>query len=399
MSASAKLGDRSLFPTLAPAAYLNHAAISPPSTAVQEAVAGSLTRYAAQGVGAFMTYLEQREALRATLASLVGAQTEEIGFVANTTSGVTFAAMSFPWERGDTVVLLDGEFPANVTPWQQASDLYGLNIERIPAAHFGSPDPGQGLAALDTVLRRGAKLVAVSAVQFQTGLRMPLTAISALAHRHGAAVFVDSIQACGAVPMNFAALGVDLATCGGHKWWMGLEGTGFVYVRDTWAKKLRPRLAGWLSHEDGLGFLFDGPGHLRYDRPIKKNASMAEGGAYNTAGFAALGASVGLIESLGIDAIYAHIQAYHDALEPKLVELGLVSRRSPSPGERSGILAFDVPAQHRVTTLPERLLARGVAVTIPDGCLRFSPHWPNALDEVDRVVEAVEACLAEANGS
>ncbi len=395
MSASAKLGDRSLFPTLAPRAYLNHAAISPPSTAVQAAVMESLQRYAAHGVGAFTTYLEQREALRATLASLVGAQTDEIGFVANTTAGVTFAAMSFPWEAGDTVVLLDGEFPANVTPWQQAADLYGLKIERIPAAHFGSPDPGQGLASLDAALRGGAKLVAVSAVQFQTGLRMPLMAIAALTHRHGAAVFVDAIQACGAVPLNFDALGIDLATCGGHKWWMGLEGTGFVYVREAWAKRLRPRLAGWLSHEDGLGFLFDGPGHLRYDRPIKQNASMAEGGAYNTAGFAAMGASVGLIEHLGIEVIYDHIQAYHDALEPKLVDLGLVSRRSPSPGERSGILAFDVPAPHDVSTLPDRLLAHGVAVTIPDGCLRFSPHWPNALDEVDGVVEAVAACLPE----
>lgn len=392
----ATLGDRSAFETLQAKAYLNHAAISPPSRVVMDAVSTVVQDYAVRGVGAFMTYLEQRERLRARLATFIGAQTDEIGYVANTTSGVVFAAMCFPWERGDGVVLLDGEFPANVTPWQQAAAMHDLRIDRIPVSQFGSPDPGQGLAALDSALRAGAKLVAVSAVQFQTGLRMPLRAISALAHRHGAAVFVDAIQACGSTPFDVAAMDVDLATCGGHKWLMGLEGTGFVYVRQSWAERLRPRLAGWLSHHDGLGFLFDGPGNLRYDRPIKRNASMSEGGAYNAVGFAALDASLGLLEQLGVEAIAAHVQRYHDALEPRLSALGLCSRRSPSPGERSSILSFDVPDHVDCTALPALLGERKVAITLPDGLLRFAPHWPNALDEIDLVVDAVDDALKAA---
>jgi selenocysteine lyase/cysteine desulfurase len=399
MAPTATLGDRSLFPALQPKAYLNHAAISPPSAPVQDAVAACLQHYTEQGMGAFMTYLEQREGLRASLASLVGAQSDEIGFVPNTSWGVVFAAMCFPWERGDGIVLLDGEFPTNITPWQQAAELYGLKITRIPAAHFGSPDPGQGLAQLDAALRDGAKLIAVSAVQFQTGLRMPLMAISALARRHGATTFVDAIQGCGVVPLDFEALGVDLASCGSHKWMMGLEGAGFVYVRREMGPRLRPRLAAWLSHQDGLGFLFDGPGHLRYDRPLKQDASMVEGGAYNTLGFVALHTSLQLIESLGVPTIYEHVQRYHDALEPKLTALGLTSLRSPSPGERSGILAFEVPEAGEPTRLPERLAARGVSASYPDGRLRFAPHWPNALDEVDLVAAAVADALAEAKGS
>ena len=396
MAPTAILGDRSLFPTLEPTAYLNHAAISPPSSVVQDAVADCLRHYTAQGMGAFMTYLEQREGLRSSLASLVGAHADEIGFAPNTSWGVVFAAMSFPWERGDGVVLLDGEFPTNVTPWQQAASLYGLELHRIPAADFGSPDPGKGLAQLDAAFKAGAKLVAVSAVQFQTGLRMPLMAMSALARRHGASVFVDAIQACGVVPLDFERLGVDLAACGSHKWMMGLEGAGFVYVRRALGPELRPRLAAWLGHRDGLGFLFDGPGHLRYDRPLKTDASVIETGASNTLGFAALGASLSLIQSLGVEAIYDHVQAYHDALEPRLTALGLTSLRSPSPGERSGVLAFDVPEAFAPTELPAKLAARGISASLPDGRLRFSPHWPNALAEVDRVADAVREAIAEA---
>ncbi|MCR9163094.1 MAG: aminotransferase class V-fold PLP-dependent enzyme [Nannocystaceae bacterium] len=392
----ATLGDRTLFPSLTPKAYLNHAAISPPSSVVQDAVAACLRHYTEEGMGAFSTYLERREDLRADLAALVGAQPDEIGLAPNTSWGVVFAAMCFPWEKGDGVVVLDGEFPTNVTPWQQAAELYGLRIHRIRAADFCSPDPGKGLAQLETALRAGAKLIAVSAVQFQTGLRMPLMAISALTHRSGAAVFVDAIQACGVVPLDFERLGVDLAACGSHKWLMGLEGAGFIYVRRALGPQLRPRLAAWLSHQDGLGFLFDGPGHLRYDRPLKTDASVIEGGAYNTLGFVALQASVGLIRSLGVNTIYDHVQAYHDALEPKLSALGLTSLRSPSPGERSGVLSFDVPEAFEPTRLPERLAARGVSVALPDGRLRCAPHWPNALGEVDLVAGALEEAIAEA---
>lgn len=396
MAPTATLGDRSLFPDLSPKAYLNHAAISPPSAPVQAAVAQCLSQYTQQGMGAFMTYLEQREVLRASLATLVNVQPGEIGFVPNTSWGVVFAAMSYPWETGDGVVLLDGEFPTNVTPWQQAASLYGLDIHRINAADFGSPDPGNGLAQLDVALRAGAKVVAVSAVQFQTGMRMPLMAISALAHRHGASVFVDAIQGCGVVPLDFEKLGVDMASCGGHKWMMGLEGSGFIYVRESLGPRLRPRLSAWLSHQDGLGFLFDGPGHLRYDRPTKTDASMVEGGAYNTLGFVAMHTALDLIQSIGVQDIFAHVQRYHDALEPKLTALGLTSLRSPSPGERSGVLAFDVPEAFEPTKLPERLAARGVSASIPDGRLRFAPHWPNALEEVDVVAAAVADAIGEA---
>ena len=209
-------------------------------------------------------------------------------------------------------------------------------------------------------------------------------------------MFVDAIQGCGVVPLDFEELGVDMASCGGHKWMMGLEGCGFVYVRDRLAHRLRPRLSAWLSHQDGLGFLFDGPGHLRYDRPFKTNASMVEGGAYNTLGFVAMHTALGLIQSIGVDKVFTHVQSYHDALEPRLTALGLTSLRSPSPGERSGVLAFDVPQDFEPTALPERLAIRGVSASLPDGRLRFAPHWPNALDEVDIVADAVAEAIEEA---
>lgn len=388
-----RLGDRSLFPTLEARAYLNHAAISPPSQRVHAAVLEVITHYAAQGMGALFRWLEQRERLRGQLAALVGADSDEIGYVANTTAGVRAVALCVPWTPGDRVVVLAGEFPANVTPWQRAAELYDLRLQWLRAQDFLGPS-GTGLQALEDALRQGVRMVAVSAVQFQTGLHMPLREIGALCRQHGAELFVDAIQGCGVVPIDVEALQIDYLACGSHKWLMALEGVAFLYVRREQAAALRPVVAGWLSHEDGLRFLFEGEGHLRYDRPIRARADFVEGGAAPGILLAALEAALEPIAALGVPAIFEHVQAYLDGLESGLVQRGFQSQRSSLVEQRSGILAVHPPPGVDLLALHAGLMQRGISCTTPDGHLRFAPHWPNSLTEVDVVLDAIDEALA-----
>jgi selenocysteine lyase/cysteine desulfurase len=391
----AKLGDRSLFPKLEARAYLNHAAVSPPSVAVRRAIEALLSDYERLGVGGVPLWVEQRARLKQKLAELVGAEPADLGFVSNTTRGVTDIALCLPWKRGDRVIVFEGEFPANVTPWQRAADVFELDVDMLPLADYGEGvEPG--LQRLASELERGARLVAVSAVEFSTGLRMPLAKMSALCHKHGAELFVDGIQACGAVPLDVRASGIDYMSVGSHKWLMGLEGAAFVYARSSCARALRPCVAGWLSHEEATRFLFEGHGHLRYDRPIKKGADMLEGGATNSAGLASLEASLDLIRPLGPERIFEHVNRYLDALEPALVERGFTSRRAPQTERRSCILSLEPPPGVSIVTLRRELVERGVSCTMPDGLLRFSPHWPNSLDEVPFVLDAVDASVRAA---
>jgi selenocysteine lyase/cysteine desulfurase len=388
------LGDRSLFPDLADRVYANHGAISPPSLPVRNAVAEVLTSYATAGAGAFPRWAAQRVELRAKLGRLVGASGEDIALMPNTTSGMVGIALCFPWRRGDRVILFEGEFPANVTPWQRAAEMFGLEIGWVPASTFAESHEA-GMARLQRELERGARLAAVSAVEFQTGLRMPVEEMAVLCHAAGAELFVDAVQACGAVPLDLGSAGIDYAAAGAHKWLMGIEGTGFLYVRPPLAEALRPNLAGWLSHEDALGFLLRGPGLMRYDRPIKKRAGLFEGGNMSTAGLAGLEASLDLLLALGVPAIFAHVNGILDALEPGLVERGFRSLRSRDPRQRSCTLSLVPPNGVSVVELHRRLAAHGVACSIPDGLLRLTPHWPNRLDDAACVLQAIDASLAE----
>lgn len=218
-----KIGERALFPNLEARAYLAHAAISPASRPVQEAVAAVLDAYGRRGAGALLEWLPVRERLRQRLARLIQARPQDLALVPNTTHGVLDIALCFPWNPGDRVLTFQGEFPANVTPWMQA----GVEVSFLPLPRVRNPEI---LSALEAELEQGVRLVAVSAVQFQTGLAMPLREMGALCRRYGAALFVDAIQAAGVVPLDVQAAGIDFLTCGSHKWLMGMEGSGFLYV-------------------------------------------------------------------------------------------------------------------------------------------------------------------------
>lgn len=392
----ARLGDRSLFPSLEARAYLNHAAVAPPSTPVREAVEAYLDDHARLGSGGVGRWFAQQTILRQALADVIGARAEDIGLVPNTTQGVIDVALCFPWEPGDRVIVFEGEFPANVTPWQRAAELYGLELVFQSLEPFARSHD-EGMAAFERALETPTRLVAVSEVQFQTGLRMPVDRMARACHERGAELFVDAIQACGAVPMDVRASGVDYLACGGHKWMMGLMGAGFMYVRPERVDALRPVVAGWASHEDALDFLGRGPGLLRYDRPIRKRADFVEGGTPSVVGYAALGAAVDLIQQIGVDAIYGHVNRYLDALEPGLVDRGFQSLRATDPAARSGILGVLPPPGADVVRLVGELTQRGVSCAIPDGVLRFAPHWPNHRDEVPEVLQALDDALTPAS--
>ncbi len=388
-----KLGDRALFPRLEATAYLAHAAISPLSAPVCERVREVTEDYASGGMAGFVRWAPRLQQVRDNLAALISASANEIAIVSNTTQGVIDVAFGLPWCKGDRVVLFDGEFPANVTPWQQAAKTFALELRWVSLDPFHR-SVDEGLAALEGVLKLGIRLVAVSAVQYKTGLRMPLAQMAALCHKYDAEIFVDAIQALGATPVD-VTWGIDYLSSGSHKHLMGAEGAGFLYVAERCAAAMKPRLAGWLGHQDPAAFLISDVPRLRYDNPLKQGAQAFEIGTSNVIGLAALGASLELLRQLGAPAIHAHVDAYLEGLEAGLVELGFHSHRAKAPALRSTLLSVTIPGDVRLSKLAAALRDSGVVCNTPDGLMRFAPHWPNAHREVPLVLDAVGQALAE----
>lgn len=391
------IGKRDLFTDLRPLVYTNHAGIAPVSAVVKRAVATMLTDYAKHGADAFPTWMAQRRRLKGKLATLLGASEAEIALTHNTSRGLFDVAMALPWQKGERVVVFRGEFPANVLPWQHVAELFGLELVWLDADLFRT-DAAAGLAALAEVCRRPIAACAVSAVEFQTGFTMPLAAMSRLVHEASGVFVVDAVQACGVVPIDVGAMGIDYLACGSHKWMLGIEGGGFVYASAARSQALVPRTAGWLSLEGATEFLFEGPSKLRYDRPVRRAIDWLEGANVSASAFVALEASLDLLQALGVDAIHAHVLRFGDALEAEARRLGFVSLRSEDPAGRSGSVCLEMPEGIDVVAMQRRMSELGVACALPDGKLRFSPHFWNALDEVDQVVLSLEQALRELSG-
>ncbi len=386
------LGDRALYPELEDV-YLGWAAIAPASTLVRRQVETFLADYARGGLGGFGRWLGQRARLKERAAAFIGAEATDLAYCQSTTAGIISVARSIAWQKGDRVLVFEGEFPANVTPWQRAAADFELELVTLPLEPFFRSH-AEGVAALQTELAKGARLVAASAVQFQSGLRMPVEAIARACHGAGAELFVDAIQALGIVPVDVgrgSEAAIDYLATGGHKWLTGLEGAGFVYVAPERVAALEPRMAGWLSHEGALDFLLAGPGHLRYDRPIRQTADFLEPGAQSHIGLAALEAGLAPLSVLGPAAIHAHVQAIHDDYEAAFTDRGFRSLRTSEPAGRSGILSFECPEGVDPIPLQRGLREKGVVVAIPDGLIRVAPHWPNDRAEVERVARALDA--------
>ena len=165
---NATIGSRSLFPGLTHQVYLNHAAVSPISSAVSAELAQVCEDYARLGLSAIFKWLEHREHTRGLCATLIHADASDIGFVANTTSGIQTVAWSIDWRPRDRILLFDGEFPTNISPWQAVSEefkgrLAWVSVRDCPDAHIF-------LDRAEQQLKQGVRLVAISAVQFQNGL-------------------------------------------------------------------------------------------------------------------------------------------------------------------------------------------------------------------------------------
>jgi selenocysteine lyase/cysteine desulfurase len=291
----------------------------------------------------------------------------------------------------DRVVVFRGEFPANVTPWRQAVRRAGGEL--VTLAQEGRTD-AEVLEDLEQTLKQGrVRLVAASAVQFATGRVMPIGPMARLAHAYGAELCVDAIQALGILPFDLQALDVDYVCSGAHKWLMGLEGVGFVYVAPRHQQALRPLTAGWLSHEQPLRFLLEGPGFLDVEPTIRSAPGFLEGHSLNAVGCMALEAGVGLLQQLGVAAIHAHVGRLNDVLETGLVARGFRSLRSPGGG--AGTLSVAPPDDLTAIAIAAGLDAEGVSVSAPDGKLRFSPHWPNSEGELEPVLDRLDAvCTA-----
>lgn len=369
---------RAEFPVAERWAYFDHAAVAPlprRSAATIRAWADDQER---NGVIHWPDWERKLERTRRDLARLIGADAEEIAFVNSTTHGIGLVAEGFPWQVGDNIVTAEEEYPSNIYPWMNLAER-GVTLRTVPSRD-GRIEIDDLAAAIDDRTR----VLTISHVEFASGFRNDLDALGELCQDRGIALFVDAIQGIGPLTLNVQRTPIDFLAADGHKWLLGPEGAGFLYVRRDWIERLRPIGVGWHSVVSS------------YNRPtidfrLKPNAQRWEGGSFNMPGLQAFGASLGLLLEIGPELVSSRILDRAHAVRARARAAGWRVFGSDRPEDLSGIVALEREGIDPLVFV-RRQKERGIALACRRNRVRISPHVYNNDDDLARLADALQEC-------
>jgi cysteine desulfurase/selenocysteine lyase len=360
------------FPVARNWAYLDHAAVAPLPRRSGDVLRDWIARQEEHGLVVWPANERRLEEIRATVAALIRADPDEIAFVNSTTQGIGLIAEGYPWREGDTVVTAADEYPSNLYPWMNLQSR-GVGVRQVPGR-----DGRIRLEDLDAAIDRSTRVLAISHVEFATGFRNDLDALAGLCQARGIALFVDAIQGLGPHRIDVRKTPIDFLAADGHKWLLGPEGAGLLFVRRDWIDRLRPIGVGWHSVVGS------------YNAPVpefrlKPSAQRWEGGSFNMPGLLAFGASLELICEWGPDAVALRIADRAERVRELAASAGWSVYGSPRPADRSAIVVLEREGVDPAKAAVELRRCHGIVAACRRGRLRISPHVYNNDSDLERL--------------
>jgi selenocysteine lyase/cysteine desulfurase len=363
---------RHQFPVTERLIYLNHAAVAPlclPAAHAMKHLAQDALEYGSEHYSQWMnTY----QGVRASTARLINAEPGEIAIVKNTSEGIATVAIGLAWEPGNIVVAFEEEFPANFYPWKR---LESAGVEVRWLSVFDDLD------RIDAACK-GARMLAISHVQYLSGYRVDLNAIGEICSRRGCFFLVDAIQGMGAFPIDVRTAHIDALAADGHKWLLGPEGCGVLYVRQEVQDQIEPIEFGWTN----VAKYYD---YSSRDMKLRPDAGRYECGTLNTVGCYGLRASIDLLLDVGVESTAPAVQALGDRIHDGVKKLGFETLGKRTEDTGAGIVSF------RKTGVESQLIVRrlkdaGIVTAPRQGWIRAAPHFYIAPGEIDRMLDVLK---------
>ncbi|HLG14158.1 MAG TPA: aminotransferase class V-fold PLP-dependent enzyme [Blastocatellia bacterium] len=369
---------RSLFPVTDRYVYMNHAAVSPLSTRVRDAMMGLVDDVTRNGSVNYDDWCRTYDQTRRSAARLVNARPHEIAFMRNTSDAISAVANGIDWREGDNVVTCNVEFPANVYAWMRLIESRGVRL-KMAEERDGRVDADELLALVDDRTR----VVTISWVQFASGYRANLARIGRFCRERGIIFVVDVIQGLGGLKLDVERDYVDAFAADAHKYLLGPEGIALLYISDRIIDRIKPTVVGWTSVKDYERY-------LDYELNYRDGALRFECGTLNTAGVYGLGAAIDLFLEVGPLEIETYLLSLGDYIAGRLTEKGYYIAGSRRAGETSAIVSCTHP-NHLPGNLYRMLLSKDIVVAPRVKRLRISPHFYNTREEVDALIGALPA--------
>ncbi len=338
------------------------------------------------GDEATQMYQDSRE----KVAKFIGAKTEEIIFVRNTTEAINLVAYAWGMDNlkeSDVIITTLMEHHADLVPWQEVAKRTGARVEVVGLTEDGLID----MDDYEKKLKMKPKLVSFVHVSNALGTINPVKEMTKLAHKVGATVLVDGAQAVPHMRVDVADIGCDFYAFSGHKM-LGPMGIGVLWGRKEILEKMSPFLTGGGMISEVY------TDHSTWAEVPDK----FEAGTPNVAGAVGLASAIDYLENLGLENVLEHDQMITGyALEQLCKVTNLVIMGTKNPEMRSGSVSFEYKGVHAhdVATI---LDSEGVAVRSGHHCtmplhnhlgvaasIRASFNVYTTKEDIDLLVEAL----------
>ena len=317
--------------------------------------------------------------LRAHLASMFGANENEIALTHSTSEGINIASWAINWKKGDEVMITNQEHPANTIPWYSLATRYGVKVIRL---NF---DSGSDIVKeIKKLATSQTRMVSIPHVSRNNGRALTVDEsqqISRYLRSKNIRYHLDGAQGPLCVPFNFHELGCDYYSSCGHKWVLGPKGTGMFFCRKDILDKTRLTWTGSHSHES-----MDQEGGYT----LLPAAKRFEFGTRALATFAGFDTALYWCEQINIDRILNRIDTLVDFAIQDWEQRGYRVSSPTNKAQRSGVFVLELPRGCNGWKVYDELRINQKTFTSPVDApndLRVAIHFFNTRTEIKQMFD------------
>ncbi len=287
-------------------------------------------------------------------------------------------------EKGDNIIIPEGQFPSNVYAWKELEKEKGvtLRIAKAPetAENRGKLWNERILEAIDS----RTKMVAIGHIHWADGTKFDLKKIRERSREVNALLVIDGTQSIGALPFDVQEFQPDAVVASGYKWLMGPYATGMAYfgeyfqngkpIENNWMNRLDSQnFANLVNYQDEYQ-----PGAIRYEVGESANFILSP----------MLTEALRQVNTWGPENIQTYCKSIAHEAQQELVKMGFQIESAEYRSEH--LFGIRLPKGLDLEVVKNRLAADKVFVSVRGNSIRVSPHVYNSKEDFDSLIQSLK---------
>lgn len=368
-------------------AYLNCAYMAPLLKKVEKAgISGIKAKRQPNKVGAD-DFFKDTNTIRHLYSDLINnPEPNRIVMIPSVSYGIGNVVNNLELNKGENVVLTEGQFPSNVYPWKNLCDKNEAEIKLISAPDTTSKRGEQWNEKLLDSINAKTKAVSLGHVHWADGTLFQLAAIRKKCDEVGAALIIDGTQSIGAYPFDIQEIKPDAVIVAGYKWLLGPYTSGMAYYGPRFDQG-EPIEQNWINRLDSADFAnlvnyqdeYE-PGSLRYGMGQQSNFIANP----------MLIAAIKQIRLWGVQSIQDYCKTLIEPLLSEVREMNLFVEEDEARG--SHLFGIRFP-KDKMENLAKSLKNNRVSVSIRGEYIRVSPHVYNDEKDINKFIRSLKEAI------